>query len=197
MKTKDMYLLSCDYGEWDDTRSIPFLIVETPALALSISKEIMSDSGSQYRQIALKALGERALPPDADISVQAIPMVETENPIQKLLTKDELELKLAEGSAMVDLFDFGPGQECEIFKAEKFSAGPQILYIPDVTLNQIPISEPVSDSRQQIEDILSQCYTGDDFIEECGGDAELAERLFHYCDWQHPSSALPELKGED
>ena len=46
---------------------------------------------------------------------------------------------------------------------------------------------------------MGQCYTGQDFTDECCGDAEKAERLFYYCDWQHPSSAIDELAndGED
>ena len=50
---------------------------------------------------------------------------------------------------------------------------------------------------EEIEEILDQCYTGDDFIEECDGDVEKAERLFWYCDWQHPCSALPEIEDDE
>ena len=36
--------------------------------------------------------------------------------------------------------------------------------------------------------------TGNDFLSVCDGDERLAKELFHYCDWQHPTSALPELE---
>ena len=50
---------------------------------------------------------------------------------------------------------------------------------------------------EEIEEVLSVCYAGVDFVQECAGDVKLAERLFYYCDWQHPSSALPEVDYED
>ena len=47
------------------------------------------------------------------------------------------------------------------------------------------------------EEVLSCCYTGKDFLDEFDGDAVLAERLFWYCDWQHPSSAACEIEDEE
>lgn len=112
------------------------------------------------------------------------------------MTKSELKAALQSGSCMVNLLEFRSGQECEIFKASRFVVGDEILYIPDLQLNEIHIDRPITDP-EELEDILSQCYTGDDFLEECGGDTELAIELFLYCDWQHPSSALPELLDDD
>lgn len=112
------------------------------------------------------------------------------------VTKDDLRAALAAGKTMNELFPFVPGQECEIFKAEKFSPGDAIVYIPDTSLNDIPVDEPITD-REEIEEVVGNCYTGDDFLDECGGDVDLAERLFWYCDWQHPSSALPEVDYEE
>ena len=112
------------------------------------------------------------------------------------LTKDELRLALEGGAKLIDMFYFQPGQECEIFKAERFRAGDEIIYIPDLSLNEIPI-DMVIDDQEAVEDILDSCYTGNDFLEECGGDQDLAERLFHYVDWQHPSSALPEVEEDN
>lgn len=112
------------------------------------------------------------------------------------LTKEDLKRELAAGKTMSELFPFKPGQECEIFKAEKFAGGDIIIYIPDTSLNGIPMDKPITES-EAIDDAVGNCYTGDDFISECGGDAELAEELFDYCDWQHPSSALPEVDYEE
>ncbi|MBM6724912.1 hypothetical protein [Pseudoflavonifractor phocaeensis] len=112
------------------------------------------------------------------------------------LTKDELRLALEGGTKLVDMFYFQPGQECEIFKAERFRTGDEIIYIPDLSLNEIPI-DMVVDDPEAVEDILDNCYTGNDFLEVCGGDRDLAERLFHYVDWQHPSSALPEVEEDE
>ncbi len=112
------------------------------------------------------------------------------------MTKTELRDWLKAGYFMDDAFIFGPGQECEIFKADKFSGGEEIVYIPDTSLNMIPRGAPITDD-EVIDNVVDNCYTGDDFINECGGDTALAERLFWYCDWQHPSSAVNELDDED
>ena len=112
------------------------------------------------------------------------------------MTKAELRKKLLEGAVMDDLFTFRDGQECEIFKASQFEPGDEIIYIPDLALNMIPVTEPAN-GPDNVEEIVGCCYTADDFIEECGGDVEKANHLFRYCDWQHPSSALPEIEDED
>lgn len=112
------------------------------------------------------------------------------------MTKSELRRRLKAGYLMDDVFAFGPGQECEIFKAERFRPGDEIIYIPDTHLNTIPRGTCIKDD-ETIEDVIGCCYTGDDFIDECGGNQELAERLFYYCDWQHPSSAVTEIEDEE
>ena len=98
------------------------------------------------------------------------------------LTKQELRLQLQQGHTLNDLLAFGPGQDCEIFKADKFYPGDVVIYVPDVALNHIPLSCQITDP-EKLDEVLSQCHTGQDFIDECGGDAEKAERLFFYCDW--------------
>lgn len=192
MKTTTHYLISCEYGEWDDTRSIPVLVVSTYDLAEDIAREMGADPQSSYRQVVLNALGESVLPADADFSVRTISVLKEELP---LLTKNELRQKLLCGAKMEDLFDFRSGQECDIFKAEEFTSGDKIIYIPDLSLNEIPTDRPVK--ADEVDDILNSCYTGSDFIKECNGDHDLALRLFVYCDWQHPSSALPEIEDDD
>ncbi len=112
------------------------------------------------------------------------------------MTKRELRDYLKAGYFMNDAFDFGPGQDCEIFKAGQFKPGDEIIYIPDVDLNMIPMNAPVADD-EVIDEVVSNCYTGDDFLEQCGGDEEKARRLFWYCDWQHPSSAMDEGAVDD
>ena len=115
-----------------------------------------------------------------------------------VLTKQELGVQLRQGHTLNDLLAFGPGQDCGIFKADRFQPGDVIIYVPDVFLNHIPLDRPITDP-EELSEVLSNCYTGQDFINECSGDVEKAERLFHYCDWQHPSSAIDEQaddKGE-
>lgn len=112
------------------------------------------------------------------------------------MTKAELRERLRKGAIMDDLLDFREGQECWMFKAADFKPGDDILYIPDIDLNDIPVAEHPK-TYEEIEDIIDQCYTGDDFIEECGGNVEKAKHLFWYCNWQHPSSALPEIDDDE
>ena len=112
------------------------------------------------------------------------------------MTKAELRKKLLGGAIMDDLFTFRGGQDCDIFKAARFEPGDEIIYIPDLALNLIPVTEPANDLKD-VEEIVDCCYTGNDFIEECGGDKEKARHLFWYCDWQHPCSALPEIEDDE
>lgn len=62
-------------------------------------------------------------------------------------------------------------------------------------MNRIPLNCPIMD-LEELEEVMSQCYTGQDFIDECHGDIEKAENLFCYCDWQHPSSAIDDLADD-
>ena len=87
------------------------------------------------------------------------------------------------------------GQECLIFKAEQFRTDDEIIYIPDMFLNNITLTTVPID--EDVDYTLDRCYTGADFVELCEGDEALAYRLFCYCDWQHPSSAFPEVDYED
>lgn len=111
------------------------------------------------------------------------------------MTKQELREHLKIGGIMEDAFKFGPGQDCEIFKADRFEPGYKIIYIPDL-MNVALLWDPITDD-EVIDEVVDNCYTWYDFVELCGGDINKAERLFWYCDWQHPSSALPEVEDEE
>lgn len=116
------------------------------------------------------------------------------------MTKAELEAKILCWTPLQECFDFSEGQECEIFKADHFEPTDEILYIPDIYLNEldgyIDYYSPI-DVLDVVERFIGCCYSGKDFIALCGGDVQKAERLFDYCDWQHPSSALPEIEDEE
>lgn len=111
------------------------------------------------------------------------------------MTKEMLVARLRAGAVLDELFHWKAGQDCVIFKADSFVIGDTIIYIPDVSLNDLRLDQPPTE--EEIAEIIGCCYTGGDFLVECGGDAELAERLFDYCDWQHPSSALDEIEDEE
>ena len=110
-----------------------------------------------------------------------------------LMTKAELKKKLKEGKTFDELFHFSRGQECLIFKADHFQPGNGILYIPDIGHNELPVDDVLTNADERIDDAVSLCYTGDDFLEQCKGNELMAERLFNLCDWQHPSSALDDF----
>ena len=127
MKTTAQYLICCVYGKDNDARSVPILVVPTESLAVSITMEMRTNPDGEARQLALNVLGEKALPADIDFSVQNIQSIVPDQGGKTLLTKEELRCKLLDGACMGDLFEFTSGQECEIFKADAFAAGPQIV----------------------------------------------------------------------
>jgi len=100
---------------------------------------------------------------------------------------------LMQGRSLDSILSFGPGQDCTIFKAKEFVPTDDIIYIPDVALNHIPLDEDISKDEDAIQYVIDMCYTGLDFVHICDGDEKLARTLFDYCDWQHPTSAYPEL----
>ena len=129
------------------------------------------------------------------------------------MTKADVRKALQQGKRLDEILSFGPGQDCTIFKAEKFSLWDEVIYVPDVELNEIPICIDLSidnsirdqhdpkfgpmEARYQIEWVLSYCYTGEEILYVCNDDKALAYRVWCYCDWQHPGTALPECEYED
>ena len=112
------------------------------------------------------------------------------------MTKSEIHGRLSAGETLDSLLRFRSGQECTIFKADAFQPGDDVLYIPDVALNDCDIDHDLRRNSEAIATILDCCYTGDDFVELCRGNVDLAEELFWFVDWQHPSSAFDELDVE-
>lgn len=100
------------------------------------------------------------------------------------MTKNELKMKLEAGAFLIDLFDLTYGQECLIYKGN-FEISDQIIYIPDVDMNEIDTESVLED--EEIENVLNNCYTGNDFMTECSGHEDLARELFDFVDWQHPN----------
>lgn len=113
-----------------------------------------------------------------------------------IMAKQELRSQLQQGHTRNGLLALGPGQDCEIRKADKFYSGDVFLCVPDVCLNHISLDCPITEP-EELAEVLSNCCTGQDFMDGCAGDAEKAEDLFCYCDWQHPSSAIDELADDE
>lgn len=101
-------------------------------------------------------------------------------------------MQLLSGKTIQELFRLQPGQGCDIFKAAEFAPGSDILYIPDLGVHDVPCDTPIT-GEEDIKEALSHCYTSDDFLKECRGDEKIAALLFHWCDWQSPSAAMPEV----
>lgn len=112
------------------------------------------------------------------------------------MKKSELRDMLCAGHTMDELITCTRGQDCLIFRSDCFQPGDEVLYIPDIDMNEIPMDRPLS-GREEIEEVLHECYTGDQLLELCGNDRAKAERLFWYCDWQHPEAAVDELDDEE
>lgn len=112
------------------------------------------------------------------------------------MTKEECRSRLMAGEALDSILRFRPGQDCMIFKADALGLGDEIVYVPDIELNGIPVDKDLSGDADGILDVLGYCYTGNDFLELCGGNTEHAEELFNFVDWQHPSSGVVDLELE-
>lgn len=114
------------------------------------------------------------------------------------MTKKEVRERICERGCLSDMFEFTDGQDCIIYKGD-WNPGDEVIYIPDIDLNEICINRQLIKilDEEEINDVLSCLYTGKDFMELSDGDEELAKRLFYYVDWQHPSSAVDELMIPD
>ena len=110
----------------------------------------------------------------------------------------EVRKRIYKGECLSDMFEFTDGQECEIFKGD-WNPGDDVIYIPDIDLNGICINRPLINilDEEEIEEIISCLYTGNDFMNLANGNEDIAKRLFYYCDWQHPSSALDEICDDE
>lgn len=107
------------------------------------------------------------------------------------MTKDELRKYLQKGKTLNELFDLSVGQcGCTIYK-DRFDDTDDIIYIPDMEFNEINPDESLKNDKVGIEWVISQTYTGNDFIKICEG-YRTAKRIFSICDWQHPEAALYE-----
>ena len=110
------------------------------------------------------------------------------------MTVNEVRERIIKGECLSNIFEFTDGQDCMIYKRD-WNPGDEVIYIPDIDLNEICINRPLVQilDETEIEDVLSYLYTGKDFMDLSDGDEELAKRLFLYCDWQHPTSAMNEI----
>ena len=113
------------------------------------------------------------------------------------MTKNAIKKALEEGAMLEEILEFSAGQECDIFKSEFNPSMPdEVCYIPDIYLNEIKAWEK-NLTDEEIEETLSYCYTVQDIIDACEGNVTMAERVFNYIDWQHPSTGFDELSMDD
>lgn len=102
------------------------------------------------------------------------------------MTKEILRKELECGKVLKDIFSFTDGQDCTIYKGKfDLENAENIIYIPDIFLNDIDIDADFL-TEMEIKNVLENCYTTEDFIEEVQGHVNLAESLFDYVNWQHP-----------
>lgn len=100
------------------------------------------------------------------------------------MLKSKLTNILKTGASLDSIFCFSNGQNCLIYKGN-FQVSDDIIYIPDIDLNDISINRKLSD--EEIETVIDHCYSGNEFIRECNGHIDIAEQLFLFVDWQHPN----------
>ena len=114
------------------------------------------------------------------------------------MTVNEVRERIIKGECLSDMFEFTDGQDCMIYKGE-WNPGDDVIYIPDIDLNEICINRPLVQILDEIEigDVLYCLYTGKDFMELADGNEEIAKELFRYVDWQHPASAINEVLDDE
>lgn len=112
-------------------------------------------------------------------------------------TKEQAAAALLHGATLDNLFQFQDGQDCTIYKSDIFWTSDRdvIIYIPDLDLNEIRTDRVLTE--EEIEEVIDSCYSRKDFMEIVGGDKDKAIELFHFCDWQHPSTAWDEGTLDD
>lgn len=112
------------------------------------------------------------------------------------MNKKGLKARLEQGELLGDIFNFTVGQDCLIYKG-KFEISDNIIYIPDIYLNELE-TDAVAENEEDLNNILENCFTGNDFMEECNGCEKAAKALFGFVDWQHPDiQDLMDLYEED
>lgn len=101
------------------------------------------------------------------------------------ITKECLRKELECGKRLKDIFEFSDGQDCVIYKGKfDLENRKDIIYIPDIFINDIDIEADFL-TEMEIKNVLENCYTTEDFIEEAQGHVNLAERFFSLVDWQY------------
>lgn len=108
---------------------------------------------------------------------------------------EELVAELRAGKTLESLLDLTQGQNCFIYKAKgKCFDLNEVIYIPDVSLNDIPTDYVMS------KDDLAECsayfYTWKDFLDLCKTEDKALE-LFDLCDWANPWTVLDEMEREN
>lgn len=77
------------------------------------------------------------------------------------MTKSELKKKLINGSKLKELFDFSNETGIMFYKGS-FETSDSIIYIPSIGIN---INLALND--KEIDTIIDNSYTGNDFVKEC------------------------------
>lgn len=102
------------------------------------------------------------------------------------MTKEYLRKELECGKCLKEIFEFSDGQDCTIYKGKfDLDNAENIIYIPDIFINDIDIDADFM-TEMEIKNVLNNCYTTADFLDEAQDHVNLAEDLFNYVDWQHP-----------
>lgn len=93
------------------------------------------------------------------------------------ITKECLRKELECGKRLKDIFSFSDGQDCIIYKGKfDLNNAENIIYIPYVFLNDIDIDTDFL-TEYEIKNVLNNCYTTNDFLEEAKNHINLAESL--------------------
>ena len=106
------------------------------------------------------------------------------------MNKRELWKHLSAGEKLNGILPVVPGDDCLIMSVttdEFKQADPEdIVYMPDLKLNEILYDADLSNRPGERMHILEYCYTKQMFLDMCKGNTEMALSLFCLSNWQNP-----------
>ncbi|MCD8084086.1 MAG: hypothetical protein LUE86_11400 [Clostridiales bacterium] len=111
------------------------------------------------------------------------------------MTKEQVRYSLFRGQKLAELFEFCDTSEGYVIYKAPFEVGEKVIYIPDIFAHEIEIAHsiPVED----VNEVVSHLYTGNDILAICGGNEALARYMYGGLTWLLPESELDSLELEN
>lgn len=103
------------------------------------------------------------------------------------MTKQDIHTLLRKGLAVKDILPLRPGQVCDIYKSHTFHISDEVVYMAELDKTRLYETEKLD--TFDIEDVLSRCFTGKDFLRCTDNNKAHAAELFAFCSGETPDAA--------